>query len=186
MKKTIALILALLLCISMAACGAPAQETTPPTTVPATTAPKGIPLTIENCQNYLNISAGAYATNDDTHPMFSVQSYNGGMGMKTPGGYTWYVYPLLRMTTRIQGASTNFNYFDIEVTIKYTGTYQPGDPLSGEWKEAQTFEQLVTVKLNIGGEGFDQQMIDLGNYLHDDMMEYTWEVVDIKGYVDKA
>ena len=184
MKKAISLILVFVMCLHLCACGGSNSDT--PETTEAPTEQKGTPLTLDNYDTYLRVFCESNPNYDDTRPLFSVQQHNGGNGMKTTSGYTWYLYPLARMYVFIEGASTNFNYFDIEVTIKFTITCQPGNPSTGEWENAETIEQLVTVNCDIGGRGFYQENTDLGHYLHSDMYEYQWEVVEITGYVDKA
>lgn len=192
MKKVISLILALVLCLSLCACGTPGnptevpETTVPETTIPETTAAKGTPLTLDNYDSYLTIKVSAYSKEDGDHVRFSVQQYNFGYGMKIPGGYTWYLYPLLGVNANIKGASSNFNYYDVEVKVKVSVTYESGDPYTGDWKAPETFEKVFTIKCNIGGEGSNGETIDLGKYLHDDMLEYKWEVVEITGYVEKA
>ena len=128
MKKTLSLLLVLVMCLSLCACSGSAPESAAPetTTTPETTAVPGTPLTLDNYDTYLTIFCESNHIDKDNYPPFSVQHHNGGNGMKTTTGYTYYLYPLLRTYVYIEGASSNFNYFDVEVTVKFSGTYQPG------------------------------------------------------------
>ncbi len=179
MKKALFLILALVMCLSLCACGSGSGTSENPQN-------KGTPLTIDNYENYLNVSVSAHASKDDTHLPVSVKKHNNGKGMELPNGYAWELYPLLYVNTSVNGASTNFNYMDVELTIKVSGEYYPGAPSAGVWGDSTHFERNIIIKCDIGGKAFDNQYIDMGAYIHSDMMEYTWEVVSISGYVDKA
>lgn len=158
MKKILFLTMALILCFSLCACNT------------------GTQLTIENYTDYLSLGVDCVAGGE--RHFYSEIPYINGIPY-TGHGY----YEGINGAISIKGVSTNYNYEDVSVTIKFSGTY--GACLKGEYKQDENFEFEVTCDTNIAGEGYAVELFDLvGGYTtQSEYIDYTYEIVEIKGSV---
>ena len=179
MKKVLALMLALVLVLSLAACGGGSNS-------------NEIEITMDNYSKYLKIG-GSIGCNERLDNALGVGSLNGGMGIATPSGSTFYVYDSIYYSASVSGLSENFNYNDIKVTVKLTGsckTYE--DKKSGgvyAFTGSQSFEKDdIEIECDITGNGrfYEEEELSGGAYTHSEMVESNFEIVSISGTVTPA
>jgi hypothetical protein len=169
MKKALSLLLALVLCLSLCACGSKENS-------------NGTELTLDNYSNYLTVSARLGDSGD-----VYVGTANMGHGVKFSGGWTYYLYKELFCAVDIKGVSTNFNYNNISVTVRFTGKYQTADKGTYNWTFGGDIDKEVTVNCNIAGEGYVSEIVLTDKrYVMSDMTDVKWEVVAISGTVTPA
>lgn len=173
MKKSIAIIMALAMCISLCACGGGKDN---------------IKLTLDNYSTYLSVDARMY-NGSLFEDAVNVQHLNNGHGIpyNERGSSTFYVYEKLITSLEVKGVSTNFNYNDVSITVRFTGTYQTVDIDTGEWDSGNEISTELTAKCNIAGEGsaFDK-FSGNGGYMYDERADVKWEVVAISGTVSPS
>lgn len=180
MKRTLSLILALILCIALCACNSDSKKGDE-----TTSNPDEIKLTLENYSKYLDITG---RMND---PSFTegtyVGSLNGGYGIAYEGGSTFYLYKYFNCSTHVEGVSQNYNYNDVKITVRYKGEYQTVDTHTNEWTGGNEVSKEVTIECNIAGEGsFQDKFEGNGGYMLRDMADIEWEVVEISGTLTPA
>lgn len=184
MKKTISLFLALVLCLSLCACSS-SRNSSDGTSNGGNS--NEVKLTLENYSKYLSITARVNDPSAFDGGGLNVQSKNNGAGIPYDGGNTYYVYNYLNQNVFVEGASTNFNYNDISVTVRFTGTYKTVDIQTSEWDSGNEFSSDVIVECDIAGKGGkSEKFTGNGGYLLRDMADIKWEVVAISGTVTPA
>lgn len=136
---------------------------------------KGTQLTIENYSDYLTVDV--YCEGGGESHRYEIIKYSDGRQV-----LTYPYYEGIKGGISIKGVSTNYNYEDVSVTIKFSGTY--GACLKGEYKQDEKFEFEVTCDTNIAGEGYASELFDLvGGYTTQNSdVDYTYEI-EIKGSV---
>ncbi len=125
MKRTLALFLALLMALSLCACGG---------------GDDGIELSLDNYETYLKIHT--YMLEEGTPLQLSFSN-----GVQLPDGSIQVVlYPEAGCELVIDGASENFNYNDVKVVAHVTGNWKYRG-LNGE-----TGDQEVDLTLEVTGD----------------------------------
>ena len=172
MKRAISLILAIMMCLSLCACGGKSDN---------------IKLTLDNYSTYLSVDAKMY-NGSIFEDAVNVQAVNNGRGIPYKGGSTtFYVYEKLSTFLEVKGASTNFNYNDVSITVRFTGTYQTVDINTCQWDNGNEINTELTVQCNIAGEGNAfGKFSGNGGYMYDERADVKWEVVAISGTVSPA
>jgi len=171
MKRTISIFLSLVMALPLCACGGKSNETE---------------LTLDNYSTYLTVSASV--SDPGLEDAVGVHSYNNGYGIPYDGGSTLYLYNHLNTAVTVVGSSTNFNYNDVSVTVRFAGTYKTVDLHTCEWGDAIPVDMEVVAECNISGNG---QASDSFSYndecnMDDSMANVEWEVVAVSGTVSPA
>ena len=170
MKKTLSLLLALVLCLSLCACGSEGKS-------------NGTELTLDNYSNYLTVDARLGDLGDGVY----VGTANFGTGVSFSGGRTYYLYKGFNCWVGVKGVSTNFNYNNVSVTVRFTGKYKTADRETYNWTVGGDINKEVTVNCNIAGEGHISEALSTeGQYVMSDMADVKCEVVAISGTVTPA
>lgn len=174
MKKLISLILALVMCGSLCACGEKSNA---------------IELTLDNYADYLYIWESV-RSHDQVRAQFYDENLQDVHCYDKADGYAC-----------IEGTSTNYDYCNVEVTLLFVITYQTLDPnemgwVGHHWVKDHTFSKEITIKCNIGGNGesnrfvfFEAEQGEDGrmlSYIINESLEYTCEVVSVKGTVERV
>ena len=157
----------------------------------------GTELTVDNYSKYLEISS--YFIDSDKADGIIVSALNYGEGLQTKNGYVSHVYNIMDIVASVSGLSQNFNYNDIKITCKLTGTYgtYESEP-AGTMHELNyiygfsgsgTFSKEIVIECDISGNGYtSEEVINLSNrlYTSKEAIDYTLEVVSISGTVTPA
>ena len=233
MKRAITILLALLMVLSLAACGGsstttstpapteapatpePTPETTPETTpeptpettpepTPETTPeptpepvptknPDAIDLTVENCEKYLVIdklcSCGMPVKEKKELYVGSAGTYGLPLGN---GSSTMYLYGSLDyICVDVKGATQNFNFNDVSITLRCSGTYTDiywKDKDNYSFEGQKDFSTEITIECNIAGTAYKYVSYDLpaDHYTHRDLIDAEWEIISISGNVTPA
>ena len=140
---------------------------------------------MENYKKYLKIKH-YFGTSLELKDALYCQSANNGLGVEYDGGYTWYLYNRIDSAVWISGASTNFIYNDIVLTVRFTGTYDAY--YFDDYDKTMPIEMDVTIECDIGGNGYAEGYFYLADkyYTYDEFINYNWEIVSISGTVSKA
>jgi len=196
MKKLVAMLLAMIMALSFAACGnetiekleeEPAEENG--NTVSEVNIPEGATaLTLENYKKYLNFQIFCNTWGDSVH-----YKGNDGYGIKVVDGSSHVAwYEKFGAHIVVEGASQNFNYNDIVIECVVKGKYGSIDPNSDNWVlEYHDFEIPISIELNIAGYGENNNGITVYDEIDkqrtvDELIEYEFEIVSISGYVTNA
>ena len=145
---------------------------------------KTVELTLDNYEQYLNIST-EYSIAGNTNLFYNVfpEQENNAWGDK------------IEYTIRVEGASANFNYNDVEVKFNVSGKYKPyvfrGNG-AGEWscypEESILFD--VTLKTNIAGDSdIYEKSVPVGvegGYTNIGLVDTSIEVVSVSGTITAA
>lgn len=125
-------------------------------------------LTTSNASTYLSIVAKTYGTN-----------------------YSGSSYKTITSTVSISGASSNFNFYDVEVTIMISGSMV----LGSKNNSGTSYTQTLNCSLNIGGSGSDSTT-DYVYTLYGEMTRYGanaysvsgrgYTITSISGYVERV
>lgn len=186
MKKALSLLLALVLCLSLCACGGNTGSNENTTNEDTTNGnPDEIALTLDNYSKYLSVTAFMHDP-ASTEGLF-VGAVNNGTGISYDGGSTFYVYNHFSSNVKVEGVSTNYNYNDVSLTIRFTGTYKTVDINTNKWNGGNEINSEATVECNIAGEGSVwEDFSGNGGYMLRKMADVEWEVVEICGTVTPA
>ena len=170
LSLTLALVMCLLLCCSLSACGS-----------------KDVELTLDNYKDYLDIRP--YISHGDDVDADKVKFYdlNGKRcGASQAGSY-------FTLCASVEGVSSNFTYDDIIIEVKATGKYvacKPGDAETSTVVE-DSFTLIINCDLNVSGAGEGRST---ENYtipgemvvpamLYAETIEFTYEIISISGKV---
>lgn len=182
MKKVLALVLALVLVLSLVACGGNESSKNESSKTEEThnegmvSNNNEIELTLDNYSKYLKVGMGAHAEGLST----SNEHYTG--------------YPFIEFTAAVSGISQNFNYNDIIVTGKVKGSYESFRFYRDElYLDASVpFEKEIVVECDINGNGTysspDSEEIHMepNRYIDDEHIKQEFEVTAISGTVTPA
>lgn len=190
MKKTISVLLVLVLCLSMCACSTGTKS-------------DGIELTLENYEQYLYVSANAYVQEEYKGNMFVI-GRSGAYDFITDD-YGQNIYGAVY----VEGLSQNFNYSNIKVKVEITGKCYHCDLKAEKDDNEKTlkwsnFEGVATCnKVDITGKGSSHGFVfalpagrgipvlsyanGVTRYYEDgDFVNYTYKVIGISGTVTPA
>ena len=169
MKKVLALVLALVLVLSLVACGGT----------------KDIALTLENYEKYINISAYFTEPFEDCVDIHLITS--GQKGIYTgDNSYSWMLYKGFDGGVYASAISQNFNYNDIKIEGTIKGSYDAYTMDIPVVKDKTIdFEQKFSFDCNIAGEGGQEFRIDIPNGYGSlqDFIKYDIEISSISGSV---
>ena len=211
LKRIFALVITVVILISVVSCNSSAtttntteittvslntsattQSTTIVTTTTGTVAttsdknPNEIELTLDNYSKYLSVTSVVTDAVDLSGQLY-VRNLNNGNGIRYDGGYTFYLYKYFDRYTRVSGVSTNFNYNDVVVTVRYTGSYKTVNTTTNVWTDGDPINIDVTVECNITGQGSNHGKIQgNGGYMLKKMSNIKYEVIAISGTVTPA
>ena len=163
MKKAISIMLVLAICLGMCACGADTKS-------------NEIELTLDNYKQYLDVKRVEI---DDISKNVQV------------GQYTAYKCYQLGGVINIAGSTTNFNYNNVKVIVRFSGTYGTGklETLSPKADEGSitNFNEVVELTLNISGNGFiNSPLITAPNGKALVEINGSGEIIGISGTVSPA
>lgn len=161
-------------------CACNGVKTNSPTPEPT---PEPIPLTLDNYESYLEISG----------------SYGGAGNPVRVEKHSGIWYPKMGLDIDIEGASPNFIYDNVEVTIKYhIQCTVCDDRYVFLTTKTEKFTNTLTVKCNVGGSGLASDSITILDYIQpahqatrqayvcDTDVSASISVVDIAGSVVRA
>ena len=171
MKKLIALILALILCLSLCACGG-----------------KETKLTLENYTQYITLET-ACSLSDDIRVADTELPGTGGV-------VTFYMGDTITPMVKIIGASSNFNYNNVKVKVRFSGTYYgyvfrnpDGWHIDVDPVGEKTFEYVLEATANIGGNSEKVKgsyILPEGMLSDRDLLSFTVEVIEVSGTISEA
>lgn len=181
MKKAISLIIVFVLCLGLCACNDNSTK-----------------LTLDNYDDYLNISAYVYGTQEvETDKNYWFGAYYKGNKFVEDNFYSGYYGGL---STKV--VAPNYNFHNVTVKIRFTGkvltVLENSDPYNPTTRyHSIDFEE--TFELNIGGTvkkgvgstiKLPQNMLilDYGSYNYDHKydIQADWKIVEISGTVTPA
>ena len=175
MKKLLALILCFVMVLSL--CGCDLFDS-------------GIKLTTENYETYLNVGL--------TSELGGALDYSQVMGSDRKSGVA--VYTDITLNISVSGKFDNYNYNDVVVKAKVTGTYLPytASDMRLINKDEIDFEKYVddnlesidvslTATTDIVGIGADSQTIDVtgGRWILD-VSDISYEIIEVSGKLTSA
>ncbi|MBR3975686.1 MAG: hypothetical protein IKJ88_07490 [Clostridia bacterium] len=154
MKKTLALIMALLMCLSLSACGGKSKE-----------------LTVDNYSDYLNISVIPLFTGKDwlIKPTGSPNSISCNSQAEC--------------SFNIKSASPNYDYENVVITIRVTATYNTYRSFDKTPNVAFADEITITCDIGGNGTGklVIFEGIEKTYQIEENSLDYDWEVVAVQG-----
>lgn len=153
MKKFVALLLAMVICLSLCACGGKSNE---------------IELTLENYATYLNIS---YRYNSEGNA--KILNFGDGKLISCTS--------MESCNMTVSGASPNYDYNNVVITLKVSATYDTYEGFDKTAGVTSTEE--VTISCDIGGNGNQSFIIfdDPSCVIDTQSIKIDWEVVAISG-----
>jgi len=181
MKKTITILLALVITLSLIACGG---TNVPSPTPEPTTDPNLIELTADNYSKYFDTSYICGCSN----PKVSVASA-GPYGLPLGNGRsTLYLYDSIGFSVDVKGVSQNYNYNDVVITFRCSGTYKDLVGTKGDTEGEKEFSREITVECNVAGNGNGKASISLSynHYTESSLVDAQWEISSISGSVSRA
>lgn len=171
MKKLLLLVLSLAMVVSLCACGGNNTDT------PASDKNE-TELTLENYTTYLNINKSIFFTGKDwlMKPSGAPNSIRTNSKAECSVG--------------VSGASSNYDYVNVVLTVKVSGTYDTFNASNGIVKEEDIpFNEELTITCNIAGEGSAKVSIFEGveevYQVIQDSIECEMEVISISGTVNR-
>ena len=189
MKKLFTIFISAVMALSVCACGGGAkpEETT---TVAGTKKVNGIELTKDNYETYLNV----FVESNTIDPI----DYSTVWGDKNPSGS--YVYKGFETRISVSGKSSNYDYNDVVVKVRITGSYVPftksviqainrGQTTMEEHVEKNHVEYnaVLTAKTDIIGSGNDSDKINLtdDSFLMVGLSGEKYEIIEVSGLMTK-
>lgn len=168
MKKLILLVLSLAMVVSLCACGSGNNDE------------KGnsneTELTLENYTTYLNLGSTTFFTGKDwlMKPADAPNSISCNSKAECE--------------VDVSGASSNYDYVNVVLTVKVSGTY---DTFKGfEKTEDVAFSEEVVITCDIGGSGTGRivafEGIEKSYQIIENSIDYELEVVSISGSVNRV
>ena len=162
MKKLLLIFLALVMCVSLCACGG--KDTDNDSSDATTSTYDGsIELTLENYKQYLDVSVECNLLAENMYEFETEQ-------------YKSFVFKL-----HVKGLSTNFNYQDIVVNARIKASAQS----AGQY-DAHKIEKDLEVRTNIAGNGEERQTHKVGKNLIRSSFEYKYEIISVSGKIVPA
>lgn len=171
MKKVVALFLCVVMMMSLCACDLFSS---------------GIKITKENYETYLNISCSI--------EMGDPIDYAQAIGSDRSSGVS--VYTSITPSLTVSGKSELYDYSDIEVVVKITGSYLPYTATSlkqinkneidfEEYYEENNKQVELTLSAvtDVVGAGVDSETIklDANKWVLDESDNFSYEVIEVKG-----
>ena len=154
MKKTLSLIMALVMCLSLSACGGKSKE-----------------LTVDNYSDYLNISVKPLFTGKDwlIKPTGSPNSISCNSQAES--------------SIDIKSASSNYDYENVVITIRVTATYNTYEKFEKTPNVAFADEIALSCDIGGNGTGnlVVFKGIEKTYQIEENSLEYNWEVVAVQG-----
>lgn len=198
MKKAISVLLALVMCLGMCACGENSGGEKP----------NAIELTLDNYERYLDVYASAYVKTDyKVHNAAQTGFVIGKSGSSAynfvTGNFGQYVYG----NVSVRGLSQNFNYNDIVIEVEFTGRCNHCDLAEKKdnkletftWSDFQFFATCSKVDITGNGtsDGSYKFALPAGRgvpvlsyasntvryYTESDFLEYSFRIVSVSGTV---
>lgn len=174
MKKAISFLLALAITISMclnfSACSSNTTK-----------------LTLDNYKKYLKFTSDAYATQTEDS---SSACYYYKYGIDVGDTVVTYFNNGYGLLAKVEGASTNFNYNDVVITVRFSGTYGILDPDNRSWVDYD-MEEIYTFECDISGAGSSWEIISVEDMppvgqTCTEILNIECEIIDIAGTVSAA
>ncbi len=201
MKRIITILLALLLVLSLAACGGgntantpapmeaeantPAITETPPVedeieTAPAKDNDNSIELSLDNYQKYFDVSNWC-SVDRDSYTYVTKTHYGSDHNI------IGTLYKKANLRVEVNAVSANFNYDDVVFVVKVTGKaecYSGDNPLKSEGNKE--FEIQCEVICNVAGNGKETQSYTFtGGYAYK-LHNLKYEIVSVEGTIRPA
>ncbi|MCD8036115.1 MAG: hypothetical protein LUE88_01845, partial [Clostridiales bacterium] len=123
-----------------------------------------IELNVDNYTQYLVVDGG----------------YQAGGNAVAFSGYSFNFYDAITCRVEISGASTNFNYNDVEVTVQIMGTYSDYG-IYGISNGKKDISETITIPCNVGGSASEEFSLDIENYTFTKDVDLSLEVIDVSG-----
>ena len=190
MRKILVLLISAILCASLAACNGDPNASTSDTNTEntdgqTTEANNDIELTMDNYKKYLDISNISIQNSGE---YYQVKYFDDDDVYYIDG------YDEIRFEASVEGASPNFIYNDVYVTVRFSGKYDAFDFVVFDASDIifdEAFDFDITVEANVAGNGSDLYIIDIGGwgstggsfFSNRDFFEVSAEVVNITGSV---
>ncbi len=168
MKRTLALFLALLMALSLCACGGDEIE-----------------LTLDNYKTYLDVHC--------SNQLGGAADYGEMVAGRHVGES---VYTAIDSFLVVDGKSDNYNYNDVSVTVKFTGQYVPfsvevneqlnkGEVTMEDYcaSHLEPVDITLTANADIIGHGSNGHTIQLPSDLwtYSSSADLTYEIIDVSG-----
>lgn len=142
----------------------------------------GIQITKDNYSQYLSIDIATTVEDGIDYGIY--------MGLGKSIGST--VYQKIRTSVSVNGKSSNYDYNDVAVTVKFSGMYIPftgwlsEDEVEDYMKEhVQYVDYNITANSDIVGNGYAERVFDLedGYYVFNrsSSVDLQYELVDVTG-----
>ena len=159
MKKALSLILALVMCLSLCACGGSSKVT----------------LDLNNYQQYISVSP----TNSEITKGVTVGQYP-NISRNTA----------LRLSVVAEGVSTNFNYNDVIIKVRFYSSYGTTDLVSyskaADAGTKQNFDIVLELSPNIAGSGDVVELINAPSNKALVEIDCKYQIISISGTVTPA
>ncbi len=175
MKKVIALLLVYVMCLGLCACDTTNNSTADS---PNSTADSSIELTLSNCEQYLDIAVSTSSYGDGSHYYNDVTYIDFG-----------YFYDGVEFDLTVNGASPNYNYSNVVVTVNVAGEYAGmSRDYDGELDimDSTPFTFDMTAVSNVAGDGDSSYIFKAPSPYKinkDDYMISSYEIVSVSGTV---
>ena len=169
MKKALSLMLALVMCLSLCACGNSGGSS------------DEVTLTMENYSKYLSIDAA----------VFTPSSSDAAVNLPNPAKFgdviTSTVYKYFNLRLNVEGVSTNFNYHDVSVTVRFFGKYQIYNRTAESYSIGNTLLAELTAECNIAGDGSSlTEFYPDHGFVFERQPNVDWEIVAVSGSITPA
>lgn len=150
--------------------------------------PKGTELTLENYEQYLAIESYSGASSKGKTCGSYLPPDGGGHGMSD----------LAHFGLKITGASTNYDYENVELEIQVKGTIDVYHTKDGSefhnmgYSDAdliidpQPIDDTITVKCNIGGDAEELLEYPVNGAVRNDNVKLDYEITKVSGTVTKT
>ena len=166
MKKIIVMLLIISFALSLTSCGNKTK------------------LTLENFEEYLNITTICKADGYSTHG--TIATVSGEFKRNAE------LFRSIISSTSVEGVSQNFNHRDIVIKISVIGTYkeyhETWDSSKYSGGDDKDFSFEYEIKLNISGNGSNTSVHELTSIYRttNESIVYDIAIVSISGYVEAA
>ncbi len=174
MKKIILILLTLVMCLSLVACGNNQKDSPQTEKTTSTQTTPDIKLTLDNYSTYLNVSvtpnfpgkvSGYYTMSDSKYHISNTKA---------------------GCILTVEGVSGNYDYNNVVITVKVYGSYAWLTDNAGPNDDIH-FSEEITVSCNIAGEGAKQIILfdgeNISSYVKNETFNCLWEIVSVSGTV---
>ncbi len=165
MKRTLALLLALLMALSLCACGGNSDE---------------IELTLDNYETYLKVDT--FLSGDGESVLMPA------LFADSSGSHIVRHYPSARVCSTMSGSSTNFNYNDVKVVVHVTGNWTYRASIGDATLKDMEVDLTLEVTGDITGSGNKEATLSFaGSGLsYTELADCDIEVVEVSGTLTPA